>query len=141
MKNIAPILIIDDDQEDHLVLSDAIQSLAPEQLLYFCRDGVEGLRFLGELAAAKKEISLLVFDLNMPKMGGVELLRKVKADERFKSIPIIIYSTSINIIEKENCMNLGAHAYFTKPLSFKESIAIAKEFLQIATGSQHAGQS
>ncbi|MCE3282941.1 MAG: response regulator receiver protein [Chitinophagaceae bacterium] len=138
MNHSAPIIIIDDDQEDHLIISDGIASIAPAQVLYFRRNGVECLSFLEELAATNTEISLLVFDLNMPKMGGVELLRRVKADERFNRIPIIIYSTSINLIEKENCMKLGAHAYFTKPLSFSESIEIAGEFLAIAAGAPGA---
>jgi CheY-like chemotaxis protein len=134
MINAAPIIIIDDDEEDHMIISDAINSLAPLQVLYFKRNGIEALALLEELAAENTQISLLIFDLNMPKMGGVELLGKVKADERFKDIPTIIYSTSINIVEKKNCMALGAYAYITKPLSFIESIEKAKTFLDIASG-------
>ena len=132
MSNIAPIVIIDDDEEDHLIISDGIHHLLPSQPIHFRRNGVEALALLKELGQANTVITLLVFDLNMPKMGGVELLREVKTDEKFRDVPIIIYSTSINIIEKENCMNLGAYAYITKPLSFQESIEIARTFLEIA---------
>jgi len=132
MSNISPIVIVDDDEEDHLIISDGILHLAPTQQLHFRLNGVEALAFLEELAAESTQASLLVFDLNMPKMGGLELLRKVKADERFKKIPTVIYSTSINSIEKQHCMDLGAYAYITKPLSFQESLQIARKFLEIA---------
>lgn len=135
MNPVAPIVIIDDDEEDHLIISDGILHLAPGQVLHFRRNGIEALSFLEELIAANTYISLLVFDLNMPKMGGVELLRKVRSNNAFNSVPIVIYSTSVNMIEKEVCMKLGAHAYITKPNSFKESLEIANEFLQIASGT------
>jgi CheY-like chemotaxis protein len=134
MNQAAPIVIIDDDEEDHLIISDGILHIAPSQILHFRRNGIEALSFLEELDISKTPISLLVFDLNMPKMGGVELLRKVKIDERFRNIPIVIYSTSVNTIEKDICMQLGAYAYITKPNSFKESLEIASEFLRIASG-------
>jgi len=131
----APIIIVDDDEEDHLIITDGIHTIAPTQELHFRRNGIEALSLLEELAVAEKEISLLVFDLNMPKMGGVELLKRVKADGRFNTVPIIIYSTSVNTIERDACIKLGAYAYITKPNSFKESLEIAREFLQIASGS------
>lgn len=134
MNEIAPIVIVDDDEEDHLIISDGILHLAPDQVLHFRRNGIEALSFLAELNASNTHISLLVFDLNMPKMGGVELLREVRSNNAFNDVPIVIYSTSVNMIEKEVCMKLGAYAYITKPNSFKESLEIANEFLQIASG-------
>lgn len=64
----------------------------------------------------------------MPKLNGTETLRRIKNDTRFKDIPVIIYSTSINPLEKEKCLLLGAHSYVTKPVSFKESMDTAKQF-------------
>src|SRR5688572_4919107 len=124
MSPTAPILIIDDDEEDHMIITDGILHIVPDQVLYFRRNGLEALNFLEELDASKTIISLLVCDLNMPRMGGVELLRRIKADTRFQNIPIVIYSTSVNRIEKDLCMELGAYAYITKPNSFKESLEI-----------------
>ena len=72
-----------------------------------------------------------VLDLNMPKMNGTDTLKNIKSDPRFSNIPVIIYSTSINPLEKEACMLLGAHSYITKPLSFTESLDTAKLFLKL----------
>jgi len=126
------ILIVDDDVEDHIIISDAILHLDPSRILYFKKNGIEALEFLEELHTDAMIISLLVLDLNMPKMGGVELLQRIKADARFNTIPVVIYSTSINTKDKENCIQLGAHSYITKPLSFKESIQISETFLKLA---------
>jgi CheY-like chemotaxis protein len=74
--------------------------------------------------------SLIILDLNMPRLNGTETLRQLKNDDRFNNIPVIIFSTSINPLEKEKCMLLGAHSYITKPVSLKESMDTAKAFLQ-----------
>jgi CheY-like chemotaxis protein len=125
------ILVVDDDVEDHMILSEGILHTNPSQLLYFATDGVEALLFLEKLHTDAKKVSLMVVDLNMPKMGGVELLRRLKCDDRFKEIPVVIYSTSLNSIEKQECLHLGALAYFTKPLSFNESVEIGKTFQKL----------
>jgi CheY-like chemotaxis protein len=64
-------------------------------------------------------------------------LRKLKGDERFKNIPVIIYSTSINPLEMEKCMQLGAHSYITKPISIKESLDTARLFFRFC--EEHNG--
>jgi CheY-like chemotaxis protein len=66
----------------------------------------------------------------MPRLNGTQTLSKLKDDKRFKDIPVIIYSTSINPLEKEKCMSLGAQAYITKPISFNESKNTIQLFLQ-----------
>lgn len=122
------ILVVDDDLEDHMILSEGILHANPSQLMYFTTNGLEALDFLETLYANAKEVALMVLDLNMPKMGGVELLSRIKADDRFKQIPVVIYSTSLNPLEKQHCLALGAQAYFTKPLSFNDSIEIGRAF-------------
>jgi CheY-like chemotaxis protein len=64
-------------------------------------------------------------------------MEKIKANKRFSHVPVIIYSTSINVIEREHCLQLGAYAYVTKPLSFTEGIDIARGFLAVANSTAH----
>jgi CheY-like chemotaxis protein len=71
----------------------------------------------------------------MPKMSGTQILKALKEDSRFKHIPVIIYSTSINPLEKERCLALGAHAYIIKPVSFRESIETAHLFMEFCPRS------
>ena len=85
-----------------------------------------------EAVAAKGHLPcLIVLDLNMPKLNGTQTLQLLKTDSRFKDIPVIIYSTSLNPQERNKCLKLGAHSYVNKPVSFTEGIETAKQFLAL----------
>lgn len=122
------ILLADDDADDKMIIKDAIQLVSNEDVIYFTENGVETLAVLNENYNEGELPCLVVLDLNMPKLNGTETLRQIKNDVRFRDIPVIIYSTSINPLEKEKCLLLGAHSYITKPISFKESMDTAKQF-------------
>jgi CheY-like chemotaxis protein len=123
------ILVADDDADDRAILQDAMRELNAAGVLCFAQNGEEALRLLGNDFSADYKPALIILDLNMPKLNGTETLRRIKNDDRFKTVPVIIYSTSLNPLEKDKCMLLGAHSYITKPVTFKESMDTAKEFL------------
>jgi CheY-like chemotaxis protein len=124
------ILLADDDDDDKLIIQDAMESLGAGDVMMFANDGVHALEVLDLHFSAAMIPALIVLDLNMPKLNGTNTLQRLKNDDRFKHIPIIIYSTSVNPIERERCLSLGANAYLTKPLSFNESVDCAKTFLK-----------
>lgn len=128
-KTSSKILIADDDADDRAILQDAMMELNASQVLCFAQNGEEALRLLGKDFNADYKPALIILDLNMPKLNGTETLRRIKSDERFKNIPVIIYSTSLNPLEKDKCMLLGAHSYITKPVTLQESMDTAKAFL------------
>lgn len=119
------ILLVDDDPDDTTVLADAIEELYAEVAIFSAQNGETALQMLDKQSALHSNISLVVLDLNMPKMNGTETLMNLRKDQRFSNIPVVIYSTSINSLEKEKCLLLGAHSYITKPLSYKECIETA----------------
>ena len=80
---------------------------------------------------AHPDPELLLLDLNMPRMNGRQTLMHLKNDARYSDIAVIIYSTSINPVEKEICMAQGAQAYIAKPVSYTESIETAKLFISL----------
>ena len=123
------ILLADDDPEDKSIIQDAMETLHSADVMRFADNGQHAWELLEQYCAKDFVPCLIVLDLNMPKMNGAQTLAKIKDDSRFKNIPVIIYSTSINPLEKERCLSLGAHAYFTKPISFNESVETAKKFL------------
>lgn len=125
------ILLVDDDPEDHTIIADAVQALKNATPLYFESSGMATLQRLESMYNLGLVPCLVVVDLNMPKMGGAEVLRHLKKDVRFYKIPVIIYSTSINKAEKESCLRSGAHSYITKPLSYQESLDVANQFLEL----------
>lgn len=123
------ILLADDDAEDRSIIQDAMESLSAGDVMTFANNGEQLLNLL-QMASSSNFPCLIVLDLNMPKMNGTQTLSKIKSDEKFKDIPVIIYSTSINPLEKEKCLTLGAHSFITKPISLKESRETAQTFLQ-----------
>ena len=123
------ILLADDDPEDKAIIQDAMKMLSSDEVMCFANNGQHAWELLVKYYEDQSIPCLIVLDLNMPKMNGAQTLGKIKGDNRFKEIPVIIYSTSINPLEKEKCLLLGAHAYITKPVSFKESLETAKIFM------------
>ena len=124
------ILLADDDPDDREMIRDALDSLGHEKLICFTQNGQEVLELLEKQSDVNDALCLIVLDLNMPKLNGTETLRRLKSDSRFKNTPVIIFSTSINSLEREKCMLLGAHSYITKPISYDECIQTAKTFLK-----------
>lgn len=124
------ILLADDDADDKMIIADAVKLLSDEEVMYFTENGEETLEALNKDYERNDLPCLIVLDLNMPRMNGTETLGHIKSDVRFKDIPVIIYSTSINPLEREKCLLLGAHSYVTKPISFKESMETAKQFFE-----------
>lgn len=123
------IFLVDDDSEDRSIVEEALQTVEPGVHIKIAENGHDGLKILNEQWANRSVPRLIVLDVNMPKLSGPEILRSLKNDSRFKDIPVVIYSTSINPYEKEKCIKMGAHSYVTKPVSYSESITVAKTFL------------
>ena len=125
------IILADDDADDRTVVQDAMELLDAADVMVFAENGEKLLDLLLQKNfTGLSSPCLIVLDLNMPRMNGTQTLSRLKTNEQFKHIPVIIYSTSINPVEKEKCLLLGAHSFITKPLSYKESIETAQTFLQ-----------
>lgn len=131
MHKIKTILIADDDKEDQFILQDAFNEIGKGDLLHFEDNGEKVLLFLESCQHPSSLPSLIVLDLNMPRMNGTQTLRNLKSDKRYQRIPVIIYSTSLNDLEHNECLQLGAHAYVIKPLTFDDIIQTARDFCQM----------
>ena len=70
--------------------------------------------------------NIIFLDLNMPRMNGKDCLTELKADKRFKNIPVVIFSTSSNDQEINQCISLGAQEYIVKPATFEELVQIVR---------------
>src|SRR5689334_18366188 len=114
---IRQILLADDDPEDRSILQDAMEMLHAKDVLLLATNGEEAWEVLENSFSHDVFPCLIILDLNMPKSNGVQILERINRDHRFNKIPVIIYSTSINPLEREKCLALGAHSYITKPIS------------------------
>ena len=124
------ILLVDDDVEDQSIFCDAIALVDAGQQVHAEKNGLSALKYLSSLPQQQLPCVILA-DLNMPKISGTELLMQVKKNEQFKNIPFVIYTTSVNELEKASCLRMGAHAYITKPLSYKQSIEVAQMIIRL----------
>ena len=93
-------------------------------------DGLDGL----EKLYSAGDVDLIVSDINMPRMDGVEVLRRLKADESLKEIPVMMLTTTDDPREVEACYRIGCNIYITKPvdfLKFSETLKSLGLFLQV----------
>jgi CheY-like chemotaxis protein len=126
------ILLVDDDVEDREIIKDALGDLGYQSVIHFEENGERALSFLEEAYDSGTLPSMVVLDLNMPRMNGTQTLRQIKNDDRFKNIPVVIYSTSLNNIERDECLALGAHSYVIKPVTYRDTVATAKRFYDMS---------
>jgi CheY-like chemotaxis protein len=136
------LVMADDDEDDCLVVSEALK-LACAGCTFCCvRDGVEMMDYLNRIGPYKNpELSpvpdIILLDLNMPKLSGREVLKRLKTDARFRAIPVIILTTSRELEDVKICYNLGANSYITKQASFDEVVSamktLAEYWIEIAT--------
>lgn len=113
------ILYVEDDPDDiHLTMLN-LEPRLPDCGFVVKRDGLEALEFLEEEAAASKVLpALMLVDIKMPRMNGLELLRRVRADGRLAAIPVVFLTSSGNERDKREALQGGAKFYFEKPLDF-----------------------
>ncbi len=109
------ILLVDDDVDDQLFFMDAIKELEPTLECGIANNGVEALDHLKKVSPPP---SIIFLDLNMPLMNGFECLAQLKKINRYKEIPVIIFTTSNHPVDMERTIAMGAIMYFTKPTDF-----------------------
>lgn len=110
--------MVDDDGVDVMIVQRALRDLGVTNKLVRATDGEEALAYL---TGQQDEMpSVILLDLNMPKMNGFELLQMVKADERLKRIPIVIVTTSEAQQDRARSFELGAAAYVVKSWDYEE---------------------
>src|SRR5215204_2936835 len=112
MNEYKPILLVDDDEEDRMLIQEAFDEIGAPDVVHYEANGEDALSYLERSAEALP--NLIVLDLNMPRMNGTQTLRHLKSDERYKHITVIIYSTSVN------------------PTLYQESLATVAQFHQLA---------
>jgi two-component system response regulator len=126
------IWIADDDPDDRMIIKEAFEENHCNNPISFFEDGEKVLMKFKE-DANRDDIdfpSLLILDLNMPKVNGLELLTFLKKNEKTKHIPVIILTTSKSKSDKQKLIDIGADDYITKPYSFVLMIEITKNLIE-----------
>jgi CheY-like chemotaxis protein len=127
-----PILIVEDDPVDQEMIVLAFKRASVENPVITVSNGEEALELLD--ARSKRQgrrvsdlPAVIILDLNMPQMDGFEFLRRVKAEERFATIPVVVLTTSQFERDLTQSHALGASSCLTKPADFEQLVKIAAE--------------
>ena len=116
------VLLVEDSLGDTRLAIEAFQEANKSVKLRLVRDGLAAMAYLrreGKYANAPRP-ELILLDLNLPKMGGREVLSQIKADDSLKTIPTIILTTSTAPEDVEECHKLQADSYLHKPVGFEK---------------------
>jgi CheY-like chemotaxis protein len=117
MRNMKPILLVEDDKVDAMTLKRALKDLKVTNSLVHTTNGEEALAYLYDQANEKP--CVIILDLNMPKMNGVEFLKIAKADNNLRRLPVIILTTSKDEWDRFQTFDLCVAGYIVKPADYK----------------------
>jgi len=134
MQNSKPILLIEDDDVDVMTVNRALRDSKVANQLVSIGDGEEAIEYLRDQSATKPSIILL--DLNMPKMDGAEFLKIVKADNILKKIPVVILTTSNSDRDVTESFELGAAGYMVKSVDYEKFVETIRAINQYWTLSK-----
>jgi CheY-like chemotaxis protein len=119
------ILLVEDDEVDVMNVQRAFKKNNITNPLYVANNGLEALAILrgnGDLLAMPRERRLILLDLNMPKMNGIEFLRELRVDAELKQIPVVVLTTSNEDKDKVEAYNLNVAGYILKPVTFSNFV-------------------
>ena len=121
--NSIDILLVEDNMDDAELTIMELSKHNMANNLFHVIDGEQALEFIfGELVGKKdilQTLKLILLDIKMPKLDGIEVLKKIRENERTKLIPIVILTSSREDPDIQRCYALGANSYIVKPVNFE----------------------
>lgn len=125
MSSTADILLVEDDADDLALALRVLRKLRLEERVAVARDGVEALDYLfargsysGRSAVAHPRLVLL--DLHLPRLPGLEVLRRIRTDDRTRNIPVVVLTSSPDGDDLSDCYRSGTNSYVVKPVDHRE---------------------
>lgn len=128
---VRPVLLVEDNVRDAELFCDALEDEVDTSRIVHVRDGVAALEWLDSSAARGDRLPLLVLlDLKMPRMTGMELLQRLKRDDRYRHIPVVMMTSSQQEQDLAGAYDLGVNAYVLKPLEFDAFVTTVRHVMQ-----------
>jgi CheY-like chemotaxis protein len=119
------IVIVEDNPNDAELMLRVFRKHNMANQIVLLKDGAEALRFFfapdgSAPATANVGLKIVLLDLKLPKIDGIEVLRRLKSDERMREIPVVILTSSSEERDVKDAYELGVNSYVTKPIQFDE---------------------
>lgn len=119
-----PVLVVEDDQVDLMTIERALRAIECANPVVHVENGEDALRYLHD--AGQQMPCLILLDINMPIMNGLEFLQQVKQDPQLRSFPIVMLTTSEEQEDILNSFNLGAAGYMAKQMDYREFVEVMR---------------
>ncbi len=122
MNSLKPILLVEDSGKDIELTQAALEDMHLANRVVVLRDGSEALGYLQEKARGNEENfpAVMLLDIKMPKVNGIEVLRAIKTSPGLKHLPVVMLTSSREGLDMNECYELGANGYVVKPVEFSE---------------------
>ena len=124
MKREKNILLVEDDQIDVMMVQRALRELHVTNQLDIVQNGEEALEFLTD--KGNRVPCIILLDLNMPKMNGIEFMKAARREELLSKIPVIVLTTSKEEQDKTESFKLGVSGYMLKPVDYQQFVEVIK---------------
>lgn len=118
------ILLVEDDENDIELTLHTLRNENLSNRVYVARDGVEALLYLTaserQMASCGSLPKLILLDLKLPRINGLQVLERVKGDDKTRHIPVVVMTSSKEDVDLVACYRLGANSFIQKPLTFEQ---------------------
>jgi CheY-like chemotaxis protein len=131
MEKLGRILLVEDDPRDVELTLTALEDYKLANEVVVCRDGQEALDYLYNRGKFVNRVNenpaVMLLDLKLPKVDGLEVLQQIKSDEQLRMIPVVVLTSSHEEKDMMRSYTLGVNAYVVKPVDFHEFVNAVKE--------------
>ncbi|EWS63653.1 Response regulator rcp1 [Hydrogenophaga sp. T4] len=121
-----PILLVEDNPMDLDLTLRAFSKKKFANQIQVARDGEEALAFLPRWEAGEALPAVILLDINLPKVNGLEVLRQLKAHERYRRIPVVVLTSSREDRDLKTAYDLGVNSYIEKPVNFSKFMDVVE---------------
>lgn len=116
------VLLVDDSDGDVALFQKIMSRQNPEAVVHTISSGEEVLNYMRKRSAASgtPNLDLVIIDLNLPRKGGLEVLKEIKSDQELREVPVVVFTGSGSADDERRANELGASGYLVKPVAFEE---------------------
>lgn len=128
------VLVVEDEPADIVLLQLAFEQCSQWPCVDIVSNGEQALSWLRQC----QDPEWVLLDLNLPRMDGKEVLRELRKDPRLEHLPVVVFSSSVNVQDVTECYELGANCYVEKPYEFGKLVALLDSLARFCRAARRA---